>query len=143
MNILNVENVSKTYMAKSVLNDVSVGISDTDKIGVVGINGTGKSTLLAIVAGVVEPDSGQVVMNNNLRISYLPQNPVFDMGKTLLETITDKIYAGGDHWDKMGEIQANLAKFGIDDPECNPEVLSGGQKKRAALVAAVMTPSDL
>ena len=143
MNILNVENVSKTYMAKSVLNDVSVGISDTDKIGVVGINGTGKSTLLAIVAGVVEPDSGQVVMNNNLRISYLPQNPVFDMGKTLLENITDKIYAGGDHWDKMGEIKANLAKFGIDDPECNPEVLSGGQKKRAALVAAVMTPSDL
>ena len=143
MNILNVENVSKTYMAKSVLNDVSVGISDTDKIGVVGINGTGKSTLLAIVAGVVEPDSGQVVMNNNLRISYLPQNPVFDMGKTLLENITDRIYAGGDHWDKMGEIKANLAKFGIDDPECNPEVLSGGQKKRAALVAAVMTPSDL
>ena len=143
MNILNVENVSKTYMAKSVLNDVSVGISDTDKIGVVGINGTGKSTLLAIVAGVVEPDSGQVVMNNNLRISYLPQNPVFDMGQTLLENITDKIYAGGDHWDKMGEIKANLAKFGIDDPECNPEVLSGGQKKRAALVAAVMTPSDL
>ncbi|MBO4922166.1 MAG: ABC-F family ATP-binding cassette domain-containing protein [Lachnospiraceae bacterium] len=143
MNILNVENVSKTYMAKSVLNDVSVGISDTDKIGVVGINGTGKSTLLAIVAGVVESDSGQVVMNNNLRISYLPQNPVFDMGKTLLENITDKIYAGGDHWDKMGEIKANLAKFGIDDPECNPEVLSGGQKKRAALVAAIMTPSDL
>ena len=143
INILNVENVSKTYMAKSVLNDVSVGISDTDKIGVVGINGTGKSTLLAIVAGVVESDSGQVVMNNNLRISYLPQNPVFDMGKTLLENITDKIYAGGDHWDKMGEIKANLAKFGIDDPECNPEVLSGGQKKRAALVAAIMTPSDL
>ncbi|MCR5204722.1 MAG: ABC-F family ATP-binding cassette domain-containing protein [Lachnospiraceae bacterium] len=143
MNILNVENVSKTYMSKPVLSGVSVGISDTDKIGVVGINGTGKSTLLAIVAGVVEPDSGQVVMNNNLRISYLPQNPVFDTGKTLLENITDKIYAGGDHWDKMGEIKANLAKFGIDDPECNPEILSGGQKKRAALVAAVMTPSDL
>ena len=143
MNILNVENVSKTYMSKPVLSGVSVGISDTDKIGVVGINGTGKSTLLAIVAGVVEPDSGQVVMNNNLRISYLPQNPVFDTGKTLLENITDKIYAGGDHWDKMGEIKANLAKFGIDDPECNPDILSGGQKKRAALVAAVMTPSDL
>ena len=143
MNILNVENVSKTYMAKTVLNEVSVGISDTDKIGVVGINGTGKSTLLAIVAGTIEPDSGQVVMNNNLRISYLPQNPVFDPGKSLLENITEKIYAGGDHWDKMGEIKANLAKFGIDDPECSPEILSGGQKKRAALVAALMTPSDL
>ena len=143
MNILNVENISKTYMAKPVLSGISVGINDTDKIGVVGTNGTGKSTLLAIVAGKVEPDSGQVVVNNGLRISYLPQNPVFDMNKTLLENITDTIYDGGDHWDKMGEIKANLAKFGIDDPECDPSILSGGQKKRAALVAAIMTPSDL
>ncbi len=143
MNILNVENVSKSYMSKPVLSGVSVGISDTDKIGVVGTNGTGKSTLLSIVAGVTTPDSGQVITSNGLRISYLPQNPIFDMDKTLLENIAGKIYAGGDHWDKMGEIKANLAKFGIDDPECNPSVLSGGQKKRAALVAAIMTPSDL
>ena len=143
MNILNIENVSKTFMAKPVLNNVSVGISDTDKIGVVGINGTGKSTLLSIAAGVVEPDNGKVVKGNSLRISYLPQNPVFDMDKSLLENITAKIYAGADNWDKMGEIKANLAKFGIDDPECNPGILSGGQKKRAALVAAIMTPSDL
>ena len=143
MNILNVENISKTYMSKPVLSGISVGINDTDKIGVVGTNGTGKSTLLAIVAGKVEPDSGQVVVSNGLRISYLPQNPVFDMNKTLLENITDTIYDGGDHWDKIGEIKANLAKFGIDDPECDPSILSGGQKKRAALVAAIMTPSDL
>ncbi|WP_029319113.1 ABC-F family ATP-binding cassette domain-containing protein [Butyrivibrio sp. AE3004] len=143
MNILNVENVSKTYMSKPVLSDVSVGINDTDKIGIVGTNGTGKSTLLSIIAGVTAPDSGRVVISNGLRISYLPQNPVFDMKKTLLENITGKIYAGNDHWDKMGEIKATLAKFGIDDPECNPEILSGGQKKRAALVAAIMTPCDL
>lgn len=143
MNILNVENVSKSYMSKPVLNNISVGISDTDKIGVVGTNGTGKSTLLSIIAGTVTPDSGQVVVSNGLRISYLPQNPVFDMDKTLLENIAGKIYSGDDHWDKIGEIKANLAKFGIDDPECNPSILSGGQKKRAALVAAIMTPSDL
>ncbi len=143
MNILNVENISKTYMSKPVLSGISVGISDTDKIGVVGTNGTGKSTLLSIVAGVTEPDSGQIVASNGLRIAYLPQNPIFDMSKNLLENITDKIYAGGDHWDKKGEIKANLAKFGIDDPECDPSILSGGQRKRAALVAAIMTPSDL
>ena len=143
MNILNVENVSKAYMSKPVLSGISVGINDTDKIGVVGTNGTGKSTLLSIVAGVETPDSGQVVVSNGLRISYLPQNPVFDQDKTLLENIAGKIYAGGDHWDKLGEIKANLAKFGIEDPECNPAILSGGQKKRAALVAAIMTPSDL
>ena len=76
MNILNVENVSKSYMSKPVLEGVSVGVNDTDKIGIVGTNGTGKSTLLSIVAGVVEPDSGKVVISNGLRISYLPQNPV-------------------------------------------------------------------
>lgn len=101
MNILNVENVSKTYMSKPVLSDVSVGISDTDKIGVVGTNGTGKSTLLSIVAGVTEPDSGQIVANNGLRISYLPQNPVFDMDKSLLENIADTIYAGVEFYSNL------------------------------------------
>lgn len=72
MNILNIENVSKTFMSKPVLVNVSVGISDTDKIGIVGINGTGKSTLLSIAAGKVEPDAGTVIKSNNLRISYLP-----------------------------------------------------------------------
>lgn len=143
MNILNLEKISKTYMEKKVLDNVCIGIDDSDKIGVVGANGTGKSTLLAITAGKIEVDDGRVVMGNDIRISYLPQNPQFDMDKTLLENITDSIYAGNDHWDKMGEIKANLAKFGIDDPECNPSVLSGGQKKRAALVSAIMTPADL
>ena len=143
MNILNLENISKTYMNKPVLSDVCIGIDSADKIGVVGANGTGKSTMLAIAAGKVTADDGKVVMGNDIRISYLPQNPEFDMNKTLLENITDAIYAGGDHWDKMGEIKANLAKMGINDPECSPSILSGGQKKRAALVAAVMTPADL
>ncbi|MBQ8085410.1 MAG: ABC-F family ATP-binding cassette domain-containing protein [Lachnospiraceae bacterium] len=143
MNILNLENISKTYMEKPVLNNVCIGIDDSDNIGVVGANGTGKSTLLKIAAGKVEPDEGRVVMGNGIRISYLPQNPQFDLNKTLLENITDSIYAGNDHWDKMGEIKANLAKFGIEDPECNPSVLSGGQRKRAALVSAIMTPADL
>ncbi|MBR6218689.1 MAG: ABC-F family ATP-binding cassette domain-containing protein [Eubacterium sp.] len=143
MNLLNVENVSKTYMERAVLDGVTIGINDTDKIGVVGTNGTGKSTLLGIAAGDITPDKGNVVKGNSLRISYLRQNPVFDMTRSLLENVTDTIYAGGDHWDKMGEIKANLIKFGIDDPECSPSILSGGQKKRAALVAAIMTPSDL
>ncbi|MCR4640535.1 MAG: ABC-F family ATP-binding cassette domain-containing protein [Lachnospiraceae bacterium] len=143
MNILNLENISKTYMSKPVLRDVCVGIDDADKIGVVGANGTGKSTLLAIAAGVIEPDEGAVVRGSDIRISYLPQDPAFDEKRTVLENVTDAIYAGGDHWDKMGEIKANLAKFGIDDPDCSPRILSGGQRKRAALVAAIMTPADL
>lgn len=143
MNILNLENISKTYMEKKVLDNVCIGIDNTDKIGVVGANGTGKSTLLAITAGMINADAGKVIKGNDVRISYLSQNPQFDNSKNLLENITDAIYAGGDHWDKMGEIKANLYKFGIPDPECDPSVLSGGQKKRAALVAAIMTPADL
>ncbi len=143
VNILNLENVSKTFMVKKVLDNVTFGISDSDKIGVVGTNGTGKSTLLGIVAKVIEPDEGSIVRSNTLRVSYLPQNPSFDNNKSLLENITDAIYDGGDHWDKMGEIKANLSKFGIDDAECSPDTLSGGQKKRAALVGAIMTPADL
>ncbi|MCR5797322.1 MAG: ABC-F family ATP-binding cassette domain-containing protein [Eubacterium sp.] len=143
MNILNIENISKTYMSKAVLSGVSVGIDDSDKIGVVGTNGTGKSTLLGIVAGTITADEGEIVKGNSVRISYLPQNPVFDDDKTVLENITQNIFSGGDNWDKMGEIKANLAKMGIEDPECNPAILSGGQKKRAALVGAIMMPADL
>ena len=143
MNILNVENVSKTYMAKTVLEGVSVGISDTDKIGVVGINGTGKSTLLAIVAGTVEPDDGQVVRSNNLRISYLPQNPVFDAKRTILENVVQNIEQDQEFWNVQGEAAAMLQKLGIEDPAAMPETLSGGQRKRAALAAALLTPSDL
>ena len=143
MNILNLENVSKTYMSKKVLSNVCIGIDDEDKIGVVGANGTGKSTILGITAGAIEADEGAVVKGAGIRISYLPQEPVFDENRTVLENVTAAIYAGEDHWDKMGEIKANLAKFGIDDPECSPSILSGGQKKRAALVAAIMTPADL
>ena len=143
MNILNLENVSKTYMSKKVLSNVCIGIDDEDKIGVVGANGTGKSTILGITAGAIEADEGAVVKGAGIRISYLPQEPVFDENRTVLENVTVAIYAGEDHWDKMGEIKANLAKFGIDDPECSPAILSGGQKKRAALVGAIMTPADL
>ena len=143
MNILNLENVSKTYMSKKVLSNVCIGIDDEDKIGVVGANGTGKSTILGITAGAIEADEGAVVKGAGIRISYLPQEPVFDENRTVLENVTAAIYAGEDHWDKMGEIKANLAKFGIDDPECSPAILSGGQKKRAALVGAIMTPADL
>ena len=130
-------------MSKKVLSNVCIGIDDEDKIGVVGANGTGKSTILGITAGVIEADEGAVVKGAGIRISYLPQEPVFDENRTVLENVTVAIYAGEDHWDKMGEIKANLAKFGIDDPECSPAILSGGQKKRAALVGAIMTPADL
>ncbi|MDO4622846.1 MAG: ABC-F family ATP-binding cassette domain-containing protein [Eubacteriales bacterium] len=143
MNILNLEKVSKAYVSRKLLDDVTVGISDTDKIGVIGINGTGKSTLLAIAAGAVEPDDGQVIKGNSVRISYLPQNPIFDEDKSVIENVVGIIEGKSDHWDTEGEVRARLLDFGIDDPDCSPKQLSGGQKKRAALVAAILTPCEL
>ncbi len=143
MNILNLEHVSKSYNSRMLLDDVTVGISDADKIGVIGVNGTGKTTLLRIAALDEEPDAGQVTRGGNVRISYLPQNPVFDPSMTVLENVTARITGREAHWDVTGEARAMLAKLRITDPDVSPETLSGGQKKRAALAAALLTPCEL
>lgn len=142
-NILNLEHISLVLGAKTILDDVTVGISSHDKIGVIGINGQGKSTLLKITAGELTPDEGKVTKANGLRIAYLPQNPTFEPSRSLLDNIASRVYGKEEHWDTVGEVRVMLQKFGIDDPECSPEQLSGGQKKRAALVAAMLTPADL
>lgn len=143
MSILNLEHVSKNLGGRVILDEASVGIEAGEKVGIIGVNGTGKSTLLSIVAKVMEPDEGEVIWQNGLRISYLLQNPIFDPKRTLLENVAAMVYGKADHWDTEGEVRANLLKFGIPDPDTNPSRLSGGQKKRAALVAAMLTPSDV
>ena len=136
MSILNLEHISKNLGGRVILDEASVGIEAGEKVGIIGINGTGKSTLLSIIAGAMEPDEGEVIRQNGLRISYLSQNPDFDTKKTLLENVTSMVYGKADHWDTKGEVRSYLLKFGIPDPDVNPSCLSGGQKKRAALVAA-------
>lgn len=143
MNICNLENIEKSYGDKILLKNVTLGIDSTDKIGVIGVNGTGKSTLLGIAAGTVEADAGQVICGKQIRISYLSQNPVFDEERSVLENVTERISGQEEHWDTEGEAKAVLARFGIADPDCRPGILSGGQRKRAALAAAILTPCDL
>ena len=75
MNILNIEHVSKVFGEKTIFDDVSFGIQEGDKIGIIGINGTGKTTLLRMIAGVEEPDSGQIIKQNGIRLAYLSQHP--------------------------------------------------------------------
>ena len=89
MNVLNIEHVSKLYGEKKIFDDVSYGIHEGDKIGIIGINGTGKTTLLKIIAGLEEPDEGQVIRQNGLRVTYLPQNPEFPDGATVLSYVVD------------------------------------------------------
>ncbi len=143
MSILNLEQVHKNLGGRVILDGASVGIEAGEKVGIIGINGTGKSTLLSIIAGSMEADEGQVIRQNGLRIAYLSQNPLFDERRTLLENVADMVCGKAEHWDTEGEVRSNLLKFGIPNPEVSPATLSGGQKKRAALVAAMLTPSDV
>ena len=143
MNILNLEHVSKSFENRVLLDDVTLGLEDTDKIGVIGINGTGKSTLLSITAGTLAPDDGKVVRGKEIRISYLSQNPEFDNSLSVLENVARTVNGKDTFWDTTGEAKAMLRRLGIEDPGVSPEILSGGQRKRAALAAALLTPCDL
>jgi ATP-binding cassette subfamily F protein uup len=87
LNILSAEGISKSYSEKILFNDISLGIGDTDKIGLIGVNGTGKSTLLKVIAGVEVPDTGRIIKANSVRVGYLEQNPYFESGTTVLQQV--------------------------------------------------------
>ena len=143
MVLMTLEGIGITFGDTAILQNVTQGIDEYDRIGVIGINGTGKSTLLAIVAGALEADEGQIIRRNGLKISYLPQNPVFDPERSVLENVVRNIEQDQEFWNVQGEAAAMLEKLGIEDPSAMPDTLSGGQRKRAALAAALLTPSDL
>ena len=147
MNIINVENITKVYTERELFSKASFYVQEREKIGIVGINGTGKSTLLKIVAGLEEPDEGSVIRANHVVINFLPQNPEFESGKTVLENVMDKIvHTDMDEvhrWSLESEAKALMLKLGIVDFEQLCGELSGGQKKRLALVAAVLKPCDI
>ena len=143
MILMTLEGIGITFGDTAILQNVTQGIDEYDRIGVIGINGTGKSTLLAIIAGALEADEGQIIRRSGLKVSYLPQNPAFDTGRSVLENVVQNIEQDREFWNVQGEAAAMLEKLGIEDPSVMPETLSGGQRKRAALAAALLTPSDL
>jgi len=143
MNLLTMENVSKSYTERMLFDHISLGINEGDKIGVIGINGTGKSTLLKIIAGLEETDEGTVIKGNKLRISYLAQTPVFDESKSILTNVTEGQNAKESYRNITGEARVMLQRFGIPDADSTTTTLSGGQKKRVALVRTLLTESDL
>ncbi|NLK73862.1 MAG: ABC-F family ATP-binding cassette domain-containing protein [Clostridiales bacterium] len=143
MNLLTVENMTKSYTERLLFDNVSFGINEGDKIGVIGINGTGKSTLLKIIAGLEDGDTGNVVKGRTVRIGYLPQTPTFDEDLTILQNVVKDQKAEEEYRNLEGEAYAMLQKLGIEDPNASPKNLSGGQKKRAALVRTLLTPADI
>lgn len=141
MNVLNIEHISKIYGEKIIFDDVSYGINDTDKIGIIGINGTGKSTLLKIIAGFEEPDDGQVVKQNGIKISYLPQEQKFPEEDTILSFVSSG--QKQEEWDADNEAKSILNSLGVTDYYAGLKHLSGGQKKRAALARTLLSDADI
>nr|WP_317379695.1 ABC-F family ATP-binding cassette domain-containing protein [uncultured Faecalimonas sp.] len=141
MNIINIEHISKVFGEKTVFDDISCGIHEGDKIGIIGINGTGKTTLLKMIAGLEEPDQGQVIFQNGLRITYLPQSPEFPKEATVLSYVAEG--AGGMDWGKESEARNVLNRLGITAHDEKIEHLSGGQKKRVALARTLVNPADV
>ena len=137
MNVLTVQQAAKGYGDRILFRDITLGLNAGDKVGIIGINGTGKSTLLKIIAGIEEPDAGSVVMNRNTTIAYLPQNPEFEKGITLLQYVMDQSY------EKEGEAKSILMRLGLPDYEMRTDILSGGQKKRAALAKILIHSADI
>lgn len=143
MNLLTMEHVTKAYTDRVLLDDVAFGINENEKIGVIGINGMGKSTLLKIVAGVEEYDSGKLSMGNTVKICYLPQTPVFGEEETVLQAAVRGIISDTDQWTMEAEAKSMLNQLGFSDYEEKMSHMSGGQKKRVALVNALLTPADI
>ncbi len=143
MNLLTIENMSKSYTERMLFDHVTFGINEGEKIGVIGVNGTGKSTLLKIIAGLEEPDSGSVTRGKKVRIGYLSQTPMFDNELSILQNVVMNQKADEEYRNLEGEAGAMLLKLGITNPQSSPEVLSGGQKKRVALVRTLLTPAEV
>lgn len=157
MTIINIENVSKAFADKIILQNASYGIEENSKVGIIGINGTGKTTLLRMIAGLEETDEGQITRKNGLRIAYLPQNPEFPEKTDILTCVLQgsSVASGGasglamgsnfemDEWTRESEAKNILNRLGIADHTALIDHLSGGQKKRVALARTLMSPADV
>ncbi|MEZ3423122.1 MAG: ABC-F family ATP-binding cassette domain-containing protein [Lachnospiraceae bacterium] len=144
MNLITAEHLTHTYTGRLLFDDASFYLNENEKVGIVGINGTGKSTLLKIIAGREEPGQGTVTTARNLRMGYLPQNPVFTSGTCVLDAslpLKEEISNEQDSF--IPQAKSLLGKLGIKDLTQDIEKLSGGQRKRIALVRTILTPADV
>ena len=140
--LLSAEHISINFGSRQLLEDVNFYLNEGDKTGIIGINGTGKSTFLKVLAGVTEPDEGRISRNPNVQVGYLPQNPVMDDDATVLEQVFLHFPA---EFRALNEYEAKtmLNKLGLPDFEQKVGTLSGGQRKRVALAAALIHPADV
>lgn len=142
MNILSLENITHSYTERKLFDNTSFYLHEGEKVGVIGINGTGKSTLLKIMAGLEVPDEGEVIKTSNMMIHYLPQNPKFNDGDTVLESVQNMIHHHANE-NELVKAKSMMTRLGITDFEQKTGELSGGQRKRLALVSVLITPCDI
>ncbi len=140
--LLAAEHIYKNYDTKQLLQDATMYLSERDRIGIIGINGTGKSTLLKILAGLESSDAGSVTVQRNAQISFLPQNPVMNDELTVLEQVFAEFTPQFREINEY-EVKSMLTRLGINDHNAKIGTLSGGQRKRVALCAALIHPSDI
>lgn len=143
MNLLTAKEIRKSYTEKELFTRIDLGVEAGDKIGIVGINGTGKSTLLKILAGLEEPDEGTVVRGNQVYVRYLPQEPEFPQGMTIYDYVVTANKTENNERSIAGDSRMILNRMGFEDESLVIDHLSGGQKKMAALAAALTADSDI
>ena len=140
--LLSAEHLSINFGSRQLLSDVNFYLNEGDKVGIIGINGTGKSTFLKVLAGALEPDAGRISRNPNVQVSFLQQNPVMEDEATILEQVFLHFPA---EFRELNEYEAKsmLTRLGLTDFQQKVGTLSGGQRKRVALVAALVHPADI
>lgn len=143
MNLLTATNITKGFTDKNLFHQIDFSINEGEKIGLIGINGTGKSTLLKIIAGLEEPDEGTIAKGNKVLVRYLPQNPEFKQGETVLENVLRENRTKDNEWSIESEAKTILTKLGINDFSDDVSHLSGGQRKRIALASTLLAPAEI
>ena len=143
MNILTVSGITKSYSRRLLFDDASFFLQEGEKAGVLGVNGTGKSTLLKMIAGLDEPDEGEIIKANHVVVRYLPQHPVFGEEETVLESVVRGNKTKENEWNIEADAKAMLTRLGITNFDEKCANLSGGQRKRLALVSVLLSPADI
>lgn len=143
MNLLTMKNIHKAYTDKVLFKGADFSVNTGDKIGVIGKNGTGKSSLLKMIAGIDTCDAGLIVKGNNVVVNYLPQSPTFHDDETIYEHVITANSTEENKWSIEGDARALLDKLGFTDTSISVSSLSGGQKKKVALAAALLSSCDI
>lgn len=143
MNLLTMKHMTKAYTDKVLFDDVDFSLEEGEKVGIIGVNGTGKSTLLKIIAGLEECDQGELVKGSHVLINYLPQNPIFPEDVTIYDYVVTANTTEENKWSIEGEAKTILTRLGFTDYQQKAAHLSGGEKKKVALAATLLSQKEI